>query len=767
MGQTVCDQHTRYFESRGEVRHPRQMFQADLLLLIRSWKTAGDEIILMGDFNENVYEGDLARNLLHDDIRMSELCQHTTGSRLPNTHIRGSVPIDAVFATAVISCTAVTLLPHRMGVGDHRVFLLDIESDTLLGDVFPRVIPISRRLLNCASDKKKNTYMSVLNQLTSRHLIYKKLIYYIQQDSTRMTHAQLQLRMNKVDLELEEFMKSSEKDCHKLKRDSIEWSPYAKVWIHRRWLLKRVERYLEKKTRDPRNLIQDCLRRGVKSPLSITMDELRTKFFVCQKNIELLTKNGPLFRLKHLQNLLKRSVQSGDSHRVSKIAGIIQKEAMKKRWNRINRSTRKARGSLTLRVKVPTADGGHNEFKTKESLFSAVSPILVERFQSALITPCHRGTFFEEIGHLADGPVSQQILEGTYEYPPDLDPATRLLFEEAAHIYASLSPQEVATYVTPDDFQLFWQTARERTGSSYSGLHFGHYITASFYPNLSALHAAKLSICARNGVALARWGIGLTVLLEKIMGNVFVHKLRAVCLLEADFNWWNKLIFAKRMMQQAIQDGSIPQECYAKKNSHCNYAVLTKQFFCDSSRVLHHPTGLGECDFGDCYDRAAHPPTSIALQSWGIPKPAIRVLLNTMQTMQYVLKTGFGESTITYGGTIAAPNSGLGQGNGAASPGFLALSSLIVNAYCQQGHGARVLSSFSQRLFHLTSVIYVDNTNLLHWPPSSATDPEELVEHVQHATTDYGRLAIASGGDTKREEVLCLFYGLQKCKRSV
>ena len=122
MGQTVCDQHIRYFESRGEVRHPRQMFQADLLLLIRSWKTAGDEIILMGDFNENVYKGNLARSLLHKDIRMSKLCQHMTGSRLPSTHIRGSVPIDAVFATAGISCTAVTLLPHRMGVGDHRLF---------------------------------------------------------------------------------------------------------------------------------------------------------------------------------------------------------------------------------------------------------------------------------------------------------------------------------------------------------------------------------------------------------------------------------------------------------------------------------------------------------------------------------------------------------------------------------------------------------------------------------------------------------------------
>ncbi len=73
------------------------------------------------------------------------------------------------------------------------------------------------------------------------------------------------------------------------------------------------------------------------------------------------------------------------------------------------------------------------------------------------------------------------------------------------------------------------------------------------------------------------------VLLEKIVGNVFLHKLRAICLLEADFNWWNKLIFAKRMMQQAVEEGRIPQECYAKKHSHCNYVVLTKLFFCDSS----------------------------------------------------------------------------------------------------------------------------------------------------------------------------------------
>jgi hypothetical protein len=58
-----------------------------------------------------------------------------------------------------------------------------------------------------------------------------------------------------------------------------------------------------------------------------------------------------------------------------------------------------------------------------------------------------------------------------------------------------------------------------------------------------------------------------------------VHKFCAICLLEADFNWWNKLIFAKQMMHQVVKEGSIPQECFAKKNSHCNLAFLPKQFF--------------------------------------------------------------------------------------------------------------------------------------------------------------------------------------------
>ncbi len=186
---------------------------------------------MLGDFNENVYTGPLAASLSSDNLRLSKMCFRTTGAVLPPTHMRGWVPIDAVFGTSSLVSTSVALSPIQEGVGDHRVFLLDIASETILGDVFPRVIPIASRLFNCTSDKIRSIYVLLHNQLANRHLIFKKLLQ-IDRGSNHISPAHVQLQMNRVDLELEQFMKSAEADSHKYKRNNIEWSPYASVWIH-------------------------------------------------------------------------------------------------------------------------------------------------------------------------------------------------------------------------------------------------------------------------------------------------------------------------------------------------------------------------------------------------------------------------------------------------------------------------------------------------------------------------------------------------------
>jgi hypothetical protein len=120
--------------------------------------------------------------------------------------------------------------------------------------------------------------------------------------------------------------------------------------------------------------------------------------------------------------------------------------------------------------------------------------------------------------------------------------------------------------------------------------------------------------------------------------------------------------------------------------------------------------------------------------------------------MQYVLKTGFGESASSYGGTSCYL--GLGQGSGASPPAFMALSSLIVNAYHRMCHRARIHSSYASRLFFLAAIMYLDDADLLHWPSSPHTDPDKLISHIQQATTDYTHLAQASGGILKDAKCL-------------
>ncbi len=52
--------------------------------------------------------------------------------------------------------------------------------------------------------------------------------------------------------------------------------------------------------------------------------------------------------------------------------------------------------------------------------------------------------------------------------------------------------------------------------------------------------------------------------------------------------------------------------------------------------------------------------------------------------------------------------------------------------------------------------MYVDDTDLLHWPGTAMIDAEELISEVQRAATDYGTLAIASGGIVKEKK--CSVY---------
>ncbi len=80
------------------------------------------------------------------------------------------------------------------------------------------------------------------------------------------------------------------------------------------------------------------------------------------------------------------------------------------------------------------------------------------------------------------------MLDGTYDFPPDIDVATKELFEEIANIHSIVPPNLVTGVILKVRWQKRWKKVEEDTSSTYSGLHFGHYIAGADCDYISQFH---------------------------------------------------------------------------------------------------------------------------------------------------------------------------------------------------------------------------------------------------------------------------------------
>ena len=103
-------------------------------------------------------------------------------------------------------------------------------------------------------------------------------------------------------------------------------------------------------------------------------------------------------------------------------------------------------------------------------------------------------------------------------------------------------------------------------------------------------------------------------MLEKMFGCTLVAKLQAILLMEADFNFSNKLMYGVRMMNNVRSHGRMPEEIYNEKDKTDNDGTLAKMLFCDMLRQTGTSAGLGCVDVVNCYGSMAHDIGSLVFQ---------------------------------------------------------------------------------------------------------------------------------------------------------
>ena len=180
------------------------------------------------------------------------------------------------------------------------------------------------------------------------------------------------------------------------------------------------------------------------------------------------------------------------------------------------------------------------EISGKEDLHEAIwENIHRKRFYLAEEAPMCSGPLRGLFGYNSVTLIAKAILEGTYQYPPDFDEATKEILQECALIRIRVPKNSVTTTITPEDWTNHWRRAREETSSFTSGRHFGHYKAGLQSQYVSYLQALQVTLVMKRGIVLERC---LSVMLDKIFGCSLITKLRSILLMEADFNATNKVI---------------------------------------------------------------------------------------------------------------------------------------------------------------------------------------------------------------------------------
>ena len=156
-------------------------------------------------------------------------------------------------------------------------------------------------------------------------------------------------------------------------------------------------------------------------------------------------------------------------------------------------------------------------------------------------------------------------------------------------------------------------------------------------------------------------------MLEKTAGVAVVTKLRAILLMEAEFNFYNKFIFGKRMMDLARRHGMMPEEIYSKKGRTAGDVLLHQVLAYDIARQKRTPLIVASVDATQCYDRIAHGIVTLSMRAAKVPENSIHCMLKPIREIEFFIRTAFGEAAKPVGGKHNLEQ-GACQRNGAAPP---------------------------------------------------------------------------------------------------
>jgi hypothetical protein len=249
---------------------------------------------------------------------------------------------------------------------------------------------------------------------------------------------------------------------------------------------------------------------------------------------------------------------------------------------------------------------------------------------------------------------------------------------------------------------------------------------------VSFIDCSLTNILLLEGFSPSRWRNFMDVMIMKKSGVLDLSGLRTIVLFPVDCNYAFKHI-GREMMKCAEEGNALAMEQYGSRKHHTAIdLVVNKTLTFDILRQLKRPGAICSNDAKTCYDLIGHCQALISMQRMGVPKCAVQRLFSTLQEAVHYVRTGFGDSTKSYGGRMwLVPLHGIGQGNGAGPAIWAVVSTPLLNVLRQKGFGCEFVMPLSKRWFQFVGYAFVDDTDVIQ--SQLLNDPFQALKSLQLA----------------------------------
>ncbi len=578
-------------EKRDEIPNPHRQFILDLQSWLEEMKRDGTSIILCLDNNEDLlaHQGSFHQLEYKEDTFIKDSQHNGTLATLaktcnlidalgtqhpgniPATYSRGSTRLDYILISEDLfpAVQRTGILPYySLCLGHHRPCYIDLDAVMAFGDTC-EIAPPQTRGLQLQDPKKREQYKVILNDQLEYHKVHQAKMDLVNLEAAGQWTEDTIQRYQKLDKIISESMRGADKMLLSRKSGKYMYSPKlaSAVQAVRNWRL-RLKRLNGIYTTDhqlqvtadlaglPENVHQTIPRLEVVKQLRESREVVKSlqlkHYELRQSHLEERAEAILLKRHEHLADPENEEKMAKEMARqIRLLARREQRQRMFKKITATLNPNSSEQGALST-VWIPyghsdpypsgpdpkTWTGEWSPVFQPEMIAAHVCAANKRQYNQAMPTPFGSGSLAEYVGLKADTEGAQLILEGILPPASIMD---TLLPETTKTIKCLATPlilphQDLRVQITPEEFISTYKVVQEKTSSSPSGRHVGHYKAILDDPQLVSLHATMMSLPFQVGFSPERWQQIVDVMLEKQPGNASIHRLQIVALLESDFN---------------------------------------------------------------------------------------------------------------------------------------------------------------------------------------------------------------------------------------